>query len=272
MSYFTICKYDNDLYQIKDALGSLISVIIGKDKALVLDTGYGLANIYEEVRKITDLPLLVIDSHGHMDHTGGNYLFNEVYIHSFDYELAKKHNSFAWRKKNIASAINMNVLPADFNEEEYLKQREGNLKFLDDIKYFDLGGKTLEVINTPGHTKGSISLYCKEKKVMITSDAICQYVWLFLEESTSVSDYISSVEKVLLYDFDYFLVGHGPRLIEKDVMKEYLECAKSLDLSKAKKVTFKNFEECDSYEYSTDYLYSPKGCGVVFDINKIKND
>ena len=270
MDYFTICKYDNDLYQIKDALGSLISIIIGEDKALVLDTGYGIANIYQEVRKITNLPLLVIDSHGHMDHTGGNYLFPLVYIHSKDYELVKKHNSEKWRLRNIASAKSANVLPDNFDEESYLNKREGNLKFLDDIKSFDLGGKTLEVIYTPGHTAGSISLYCKEKRIMITSDAICQYVWLFLEESTSVSDYIKSIEKVLSYDFDYFLVGHGAKLIKKEVMKEYLACAKSLDLSKAKKVTFKNFEECNSYEYSTDYLYSPNGCGIVFDINKIK--
>ena len=270
MSYFTICKYDNDLYQIKDALGSLISIIIGDNKALVLDTGYGLEKIYSEVRKITNLPLLVINSHGHMDHTGGNYLFSEVYIHSLDYELVKKHNSLAWRKKNIASARSMNVLPTDFDEEAYLSKEEGNLKFLDDIKIFDLGGKTIEVIHTPGHTAGSISLYCKEKKIMITSDAIIQYVWLFLAESTSVKDYIESIEKVLKYDFDYFLVGHGARLIPRETMYEYLDCAKNLDVTKAKKVTFKNFEDCDSYEYSTDYLYSPKGCGVVFDINKIK--
>ena len=270
MSYFTVYKHDDDLYQIKDALGSLITLLLGKEKALVLDTGYGIGNIYGEIRKITSLPLLVIDSHGHMDHTGGNYQFKEVYIHSKDYELVKKHNSLAWRKKNITSAKAINAIPGGFDEERYLERREGNLLFLDNIKYFDLGKKTLEVIETPGHTAGSISLYCKEKKVMITSDAICQYVWLFLAESTSVKDYINSTIKVLTYDFDYFLVGHGPKLIPKDTMKEYLECAQNIDLSKAKKVTFNNFEDCDSYEYSTDYLYSPNGCGVVFDINKIK--
>ena len=270
MAYYTIYKYDEELYQIGDALGSLISIIIGKDKALVLDTGYGIGKIYEEVRKITSLPLLVIDSHGHMDHTGGNFQFDKVYIHSKDYELVKKHNSLAWRKRNIESAKSLNKVPDDFDEENYLNKREGNITFLDDIKSFDLGGKTIEVVFTPGHTEGSISLYCKEKRVMITSDAICQYVWLFLPESTSVSDYIKSIEKVLTYDFDYFLVGHGAKLIKKEIMLDYLACAKNLDVAKAKKVSFKNFEDSPSYEYSTDYLYSPNGCGVVFDINKIK--
>ena len=270
MGYYKIHKYSDTIYQISDALGSLISLIIGKEKALVLDTGYGIGNIYEEVRKITNLPLLVINSHGHMDHTGGNYEFEEVYIHSYDLELVKKHNSPKWRMRNIESARGAKVLPDNFNEQEYIKKGAGNLLLLDDINYFDLGDKIVEVILTPGHTRGSISLYCKKERIMITSDAICQYVWLFLEESTTVADYVNSVKKVLEYDFDYFLVGHGPRLIKKEVMREYLECAESLDLQKAKKVTFKNFEETNSYEYSTDYLYSPNGCGVVFDPDKIK--
>ena len=270
MSYFNTQKYNDNLYQIKDALGSIITLVVGKNKALVFDTGYGFGDLKEEIKKITSLPLVIVNSHGHMDHTGGNYVFDKIYIHSKDVELIKKHNSEKWRKRNVESALNQKVLPDNFNIDNYLKEREGNITLIDDIKTFDLGNVTLKVIHTPGHTAGSISLYSKELKIMLTADAIIQYVWLFLEESTSVSDYIKSIEEALTYDFDYFLVGHGARLIPRDEMKEYLACAKSLDLEKAKKVTFKNFEECDSYEYSTDYLYSPHGCGIVFDRNKIK--
>ena len=270
MAYFNIQKYNDNLYQIKDALGSLINVVVGKNKALVLDTGYGFGDLLDEIKKITNLPLIIVNSHGHMDHTGGNYEFDKVYIHSKDIDLVRKHNSEAWRKRNIESAKNQKVLPDNFNIDNYLKEREGNIILIDEIKIIDLGDVTLEVIETPGHTAGSISLYSKELRIMLTADAIIQYVWLFLEESTSVNDYILSLQKVLQYDFDYFLVGHGARLLPKDDMKDYLACAKSLDISKAKRVSFKNFEECESYEYSTDYLYSPKGCGIVFDINKIK--
>lgn len=270
MAYFTIKKFDDNIYELKDALGSNVCLIIGEQKALLLDTGYGIGNLKEEVKKITNLPLIVVDSHGHMDHTGGNYQFENIYIHSKDVALAKKHNSLEWRKKNIDSAVKQNVLPDNFNVSTYLEKREGNLILLDDIKSFDLGGITLEIINTPGHTAGSISLYSKEKRMMFTADAIIQYVWLFLEESTTISDYINSLKIVLKYDFDYFLVGHGMRLLPKKDMYDYLECAINIDFTKAKKVKFNNFEECDSYEYSTDYLYSPNGCGVVFDINKIK--
>ena len=51
MSYFTIFKYNEKLYQIKDALGVLSTLVIGQEKALLFDTGYGIGNIKEEVEK-----------------------------------------------------------------------------------------------------------------------------------------------------------------------------------------------------------------------------
>ena len=269
MGYFKVFKQSDNLYQFKDALGSLCTLLIGSEKALVLDTCYGIGDLYSEIRNITNLPLLVVNSHGHMDHSCGNYQFDEVYIHSKDLELVKKHNSLAWRKKNIASAANLNVLPDLFNEEEYLKQNEGNLILLDNIKEFSLGDLTLEVLPAFGHTQGSIALFCKELKLMIVSDAICQYVWLFLEESTHLNEYVKTVENILKINFDNFIVGHVPGLLSKDIMKEYYECAKNVDLNKSEKVSFNNFEGFESYAYCTDYLYSKKGCGVVFDKNKM---
>ncbi len=269
MRYFNVYKQSDKIYQFKDKLGSLSTLLIGSEKALVLDTCYGIGDLYKEIRKITDLPLVVINSHGHMDHTGGNYQFDEVYIHSKDYELVKKHNTLEWRKRNIESAIKLNVLPLDFNQEEYLEKREGNIKFIDSEKEFSLGDLTIEVLEAFGHTQGSIALYSKELKLMIVSDAICQYVWLFLEESTSVMEYINTVKNILKVDFDYFIVGHVPGLLSKETMKEYLECSKSIDINKAERVVFTNFEDVESYAYCTDYLYSKNGCGVIFDKKKL---
>ena len=269
MSYFKIFKINDNLYQFKDALGSLCTLLIGSEKALVLDTCYGIGDLKEEIRKVTNLPLVVVNSHGHMDHSCGNFQFDEVLIHSKDLELAKKHNSIEWRKRNIESAKKANVLPISFDEDKYLKQREGNLILIDDVNEFSLGDLTIEVLPAFGHTQGSIALYCKELKLMIVSDAICQYVWIFLEESTTVKEYVETVENILKVDFDSFIVGHVPGLLPKEEMVKYYECAKNIDLSKSEKAVFNNFEGFDSYSYCTDYLYSKNGCGVVFDKNKL---
>ena len=101
MEYFTIYKYNDTLYQIKDALGVLSTLIIGCDKALLFDTGYGIGNLKEEVERITTKPLIVVNSHGHMDHACGNYLFEKVYIHPDDIKLCTEHNGIERRKRNL---------------------------------------------------------------------------------------------------------------------------------------------------------------------------
>ena len=267
MSYFTVKKYSDSLYQFQDTLGVLATLVVGEKKALLFDTCYGIGDLPSEVKSITDKELTVVCSHGHMDHTAGNYQFSEVYIHKNDIELCKKHNNLDYRKKNLRSLGDR--APIGFDKELYLTRREGNLKELKAHQIFDLGGITLEVIEVFGHTQGSIALYSKELKLMLVSDATCPWVWLFLEESTDVKTYIKSVENLLTYDFDNFLVGHGMRLFPRYRMEEFLQTAKEIDLSKSVKVEFNNFENCNSYCYSKYRMYDQDKSGVVFDPAKL---
>lgn len=269
MSYFTVFKYNENLYQIKDALGVLVTLVIGEEKALLLDTAYGIGNLKEEVEKITNKPLIVINSHGHMDHSCGNYQFDKVYIHSKDEQLCKLHNSKPWRIRNINNVKKINALPEDFDEERYLNQNEGNLEFINYGDVFNLGNLEVKVINMNGHTKGSIGLYIEKWKLMLVSDATCPFVWMFLEESTTVTEYTDMLEKVLKLDFDNFLVGHGARMFEKKKMYDFYNIAKTIDLEKSVKVTFPNFENVQSYCYTLGKMYDQNDCGIVFDPNRL---
>jgi len=269
MGYFTVCKYNENLYQIKDALGSLITLVIGEEKVLVFDTGYGIGDLKKEISKITSKPLIVFNSHGHMDHCCGNYQFDKVYIHNKDLELCKKHNSNPWRFRNINSAKNLKVLPADFNEDIYMSQTEGTLDFINYGDKINLGNLELEVINMEGHTAGSIGLYIKAWKLMLVSDATCPFIWIFLEESTTVSIYLKMLERVLKLDFDNFLVGHGVRMFPKQKMVDFYEVAKNIDLERSTKVSFANFENLNSYCYTEGVMYNQDHCGIVFDPEKL---
>lgn len=269
MGYFTVYKYNDNLYQIKDALGSLITLVIGEDKALVFDTGYGIGDLKKQIEEITEKPLIVVNSHGHMDHSCGNYQFDKVYIDKRDLELCKKHNSKPWRIRNINSAKNIKALPENFDEELYISKEEGNLEFLSVGQIFDLGNVQLEVINMEGHTQGSIGLFIKDWKLMLVSDATCPFIWIFLEESTPVSVYVKMLEKVLKLDFDNFLVGHGARLFPRQKMFDFYEVAKNINLEKSVKVSFNNFDDLNPYCYTEGVMYNQDHCGIVFDPNKL---
>ena len=270
MNYFNVTKYDDSLYQIQDKLGVLSTLVIGSKKAILFDTGYGFGDLKGEVEKLTDKELIVINSHGHMDHSSGNYQFNEVFISPLDIDLCIKHNGVDRRKRNVDEL--KRVLPSfisenNFNEEEYINKGWGNIiPLTDDV--IDIGEEVC-VINMEGHTKGSIGLFFPKRKLLLASDACCPFVWLFLKESLPLSKYIKMVERTLKLDFDYFLVGHGARMFPKSKMSDFLNVAKSVDLKKSVKVSFGGFEYLNPHCFTFGKMYDQNDCGVVFDPSKI---
>lgn len=87
--WFTIEKIDYKTfviseYQHWEQVHSYL--IIGSNKAILLDTGLGVANIKDVVDKLTTLPIHVITTHAHWDHIGSHSSFNEISVHYFEKE------------------------------------------------------------------------------------------------------------------------------------------------------------------------------------------
>ena len=269
MNYFEVIKYTDQLYQLKDKLGVLVTLVIGEEKALLFDTAYGFGNLPSEIRAITDKPLIVVDSHGHMDHTCGNYQFEEVYLHPDDFMLCQNHNGVKRRQNNLNNLKNIGAVPENFDEEKYLHAGCGNLKELHIGDVFDLGGVSLEVIKMTGHTMGSVGLLIRNWRILLVADATCPFVWLFLKESAPVSVYLKMLEEVLQLPFDHFLVGHGARLFPKSKMIEFYQIAKDIKLEDSVPVSFGGFEDETPYCYTKGKMYDQNDCGVVFDPKKL---
>ncbi len=64
-------------------------LVVGHDRACVIDTMNGYNDLYQAVRGLTDKPLTVVNTHGHPDHIFGNMFFQEAYLHPADRELAR---------------------------------------------------------------------------------------------------------------------------------------------------------------------------------------
>ena len=58
----------DDLYLMDEAHEATGYLVIGREKACVIDTMNGYCDLKKEVRKITDKPLIVVNTHGHPDH------------------------------------------------------------------------------------------------------------------------------------------------------------------------------------------------------------
>ncbi len=202
-----------------------MDLIVGSHHALLFDTGYGFGNLAGLVRSITNLPLYVVISHGHLDHACGNGQFDRVYIHPEDMDLCREHNGPEMRMAELETA----EVPLDFDLESYLHQSCGTMVPVGEGHRFDLGGITLEVVHFPGHTQGSIGLYSKELRLQFVGDAMNCFVWLFLPEATDLQTYLSSLYKAAALDFDYMIQSHEPEPVPKAKLYHYIDLAENLD-------------------------------------------
>ena len=76
---FNVSQIKPGIYHIKEAAVHF-DLIVGEKKALLWDTGYGIDELMPLIRSLTDKELIVCNSHGHIDHVGGNYAFEKVLI------------------------------------------------------------------------------------------------------------------------------------------------------------------------------------------------
>lgn len=130
-------------------------LVVGDQKAALIDTGCGIGDVSEEVRELTDLPLEVLLTHGHLDHCGGMFSQNSCYMHPDDEEIAGKHY---YKPEMIKWYIETRV-PVRFPGEGHIEalsamvSSENHPFFsytpIKDGDTWDLGGHILEAIHTP---------------------------------------------------------------------------------------------------------------------------
>lgn len=234
--YYKVRALKKNVYRIGSREGVHSDLFIGRDKALLWDTGYGFGQLHDTVKALTgDKPLYIVNSHGHVDHTCGNAQFTEdIFIHEADMALCRAHTGEAERKKSVRlakvheDAVTheiTDILPDDFDEEAYIRRGSGRLVPVAEGHIFDLGGITLEVREVPGHTKGSIALIYKEMGWLYAGDAMNLFFWLFAEEAQPLSVYIDTLYKAKTFNCSKLIISHNPPPFPIEILDDFLDCA-----------------------------------------------
>ena len=225
--WFSVKEVYPQVWVISDHGADNMYVIEGKDSSLLVDTGLGVADLSSCVKKITSKPLIVVNTHGHPDHSGANYQFEKVYMHQEDMEAAKNFNTPQARSGSSGNMLRGNA-PAE-GEKYKGKIFETQLVAVNDGYIFDLGGRSIKLMETPGHTPGSICFLDIENKLLFTGDNNNGLVWLFLQNCKPLHEYLVTLEKQasLLNEFTTLLPGHGPEM-SSDFIKDQVTCVKGI--------------------------------------------
>jgi hydroxyacylglutathione hydrolase len=239
-SWFSFKEIEKNVWVIDDHKAVNVYLIIGKDSSLVVDTGMGTADLHSMINKLTDKPLIVVNTHGHPDHAGANYQFNRVYVHPADSAAARACN-LPENRENAASSMLRGESPAKdqlFSKSpvytKLVPVHEGHV--------FDLGGRIIRVIETPGHTPGSICLLDVNDKLLFSGDNNNSLVWLFLNGCSPLHEYLKTLEKQekMISAFTTLLPGHGiPE--PSGFIADQIACVKSILNGTCKSEEYKSF-------------------------------
>ena len=196
--WFEVYQLENDVFAIYEPhqWQEVISyLILGSEKALLFDSGNGIGEISEIVNELTSLPVLVLNSHTHFDHIGGNAEFRDILAMDTDYT---RNNSGGYSNELVREEVSEEALcgstPVAINPSSYHTPSFTVKKFIKDGYKIDLGGRILEVLSTPGHTPDAISLLDSDLGLLWVGDIYYDGpIWLFVPE-TDLDAFYQSVE------------------------------------------------------------------------------
>ena len=205
-------------------------LIVGSKQAVLFDTGMGIGNIRNVVSRLTSRPVVVLNSHTHNDHVGGNWQFTFVYGMDTDFTRKNARGSREDAQAELGPGGICGDLPAGFNPKTYATKPWRISRFVQDGFKISLGGRTVEIISTPGHTPDAISLIDRESGLLFTGDTYYPApIWLYRPE-TNLDEYVASVKRLaaLAPEVKLVLGAHNIPVAQPEVLTKLVDAIEAV--------------------------------------------
>lgn len=185
-------------------------LLLGEEKALLIDTGYGrgeFPNLVDELKG--DRELMVVNTHGHYDHTGGNPWFPKVHMH----ENAKAYANHSFGPVDEAWFANM-----PYPDYEMIPVEDGHI--------FDLGNRQVRVLHTPAHCDSSLSFIDRGRRLLFAGDEF-DSGQANLQDFASVGAFLKNMKRLksLEGEYDWILPSHNGCPICKEYIDDFITAA-----------------------------------------------
>lgn len=194
--WFATRQLEDGIYLLSEPVHVNSFLVEGGEAAALIDTGLGIGNIRDIAESLATRDVLVVNTHYHFDHTGGNHWFSERLIHqdgaaaielAVDADLYRRYGDFIHQLSEalprfaqldreffhfLTHETTPRSLPADFDLASWSYRPTTATRTLRDGDRIELGGRDLTVIHTPGHTPDGICLLDERSGALFGGDTI----------------------------------------------------------------------------------------------------
>lgn len=195
--FYKVIKMEEGIWSIETEMVRAW-LFTGRDKALLVDTTNEHGNLAETVRSITELPVILVNTHSDGDHISCNDQFETALMHEKE---TKRYLSRAGE---------------GFAKPEILAEGDR----------IDLGGRVFEVLHIPGHTEGSIALLDRENRILVSGDTISASPVFLFGEGRDIPAFQETLLRLkeLSAEFDRILTSHGECCVGPEQIGNEIVC------------------------------------------------
>jgi len=221
MSWFTVERIDDDTAVISEyghPEETHCYLLVGDERCLLIDTGLGVGNISAETSRLTDKSVTAVATHVHWDHIGGHGYFPDFYAHAE--ELDWLNGSFPLPVSAVRKMLSEGELPDDFKLDDYSLFQGKPSRLLNDGDRIELGGRTVTVLHTPGHSPGHMCFWEEDRGYLFTGDLVYKGILYANFPSTDPEAYLRSLKKIAQLPVKRILPAHHSLDIRPAIITE----------------------------------------------------
>ena len=201
-TFFTSKKVSDSLYIIWesycDTQSLTLGLAVGSERAVLIDCGLGAVDgLRKYAESLTDKPVFCIATHGHPDHAGAAGLFEFIYMNEKDIPEIRWGLTRERRLSDLQDFSNHNEEVQRYAETHCVDNTEVHFKSIQTGDIFDLGGVQLEILEIPGHTKGSVAVINREEKYIFSGDAVSRTLMVTGYERSCMEESYAALKRLV---------------------------------------------------------------------------